>query len=94
VIVTAAKKEGNKLQGTRELEPGNWYFGFDCLTCNRPFAVFDDNAGSVHALEFFGGAAYRITCPHCQDDRMYFLDQIKQFRAVNRSSVEHDLQEK
>ena len=63
-----------------DVQPGNWYFGFDCLECPKRFAVFDDESDGNTPVQFTGGGHILVSCPHCSADRMYSVDQVVQFQ--------------
>ena len=58
---------------------GQWYYGLDCLVCDKRFAIFDDRSGGKTRVFFGGDRHIRVSCPHCSADRLYGTDQVKHF---------------
>ncbi len=63
-----------------EIVSGKWYFGTDCLECEKRFAILEDDSGGMTKINFVGEGHIRSACPHCGADRMYSTDQISQYQ--------------
>ena len=74
-------------QGTREAtakmsaetRSGNWYYGYDCIACDRRFAIFDDMTNGATGRKLLGEGHYSVTCPHCGANRMYSKARLVNF---------------
>ena len=64
-----------------EVVAGAWYFGFDCLACDRQFAVLEDLSDGQKRLHFGGDAYVQALCPYCAVDGLYSANQLQQFQA-------------
>jgi hypothetical protein len=64
-----------------EVVAGAWYFGFDCLACDRRFAVLEDLSDGRRRLHFGGDGYVQALCPHCSVDGLYSANQLQQFQA-------------
>ncbi|HEX2336994.1 MAG TPA: hypothetical protein VHI72_11000 [Hyphomicrobiaceae bacterium] len=64
-----------------EVVAGTWYFGFDCLACDRQFAVLEDQSNGRRRLHFGGDAHVQALCPYCGVDGLYSANQLQQFQA-------------
>jgi hypothetical protein len=64
------------------IELGQWYFGFDCLACDRRFAVFEDESAGKRQLSFAGDGYVQALCPHCSVDGLYTAIELRQFQAA------------
>lgn len=60
---------------------GHWYYGLDCPSCARRFAVLDNPAASQQRLCFAGVGQFRVACPWCGLDGAYLLDAMAPYRA-------------
>jgi hypothetical protein len=65
-----------------EVAAGQWYFGLDCLACDRRFAVLEDESGGRRQLTFRGDGYVQALCPHCCVDGLYTASQLQQFQMT------------
>ena len=65
-----------------EVEPGQWYFGFDCLACDARFAVFKDETAGRRQLSFAGEGYVQALCPHCSVDGLYTARELQHYQAT------------
>jgi hypothetical protein len=63
-----------------ETRSGNWYYGYDCIACDRRFAIFDDMTKGATGQKLLGEGHYSVTCPHCGANRMYSKARLVNFR--------------
>lgn len=65
----------------REVKSGSWYFGFDCSSCQRRFAVWDDPSAGAKPFTSKRPCVFRVACPQCKKERLYRTDQVQAFRT-------------
>ncbi len=63
-----------------ETKSGNWYYGYDCIACDRRFAIFDDMTKDAMEAKLPREGHYSVTCPHCGGNRMYSKARLIHFR--------------
>jgi len=63
-----------------ETRSGNWYYGYDCIACDRRFAIFDDMTEGATGPKPPEQGHYSVTCPHCGGNRMYLKARLRSYR--------------
>lgn len=66
----------------QSLTTGAWYYGWQCMSCRKDFAVFDDKTGGKSPVPIIGEqATAKVDCPLCGADNLQPIESMKHFRA-------------
>jgi hypothetical protein len=63
-----------------ETKSGDWYFGYDCIACDKRFAIFNDLTKGATGGKLPSEGHYSVTCLHCGENRMYPKGRLMKFR--------------
>jgi DNA-directed RNA polymerase subunit RPC12/RpoP len=63
-----------------ETKSANWYYGYDCIACDKRFAIFDDKTKGAPSRKLLGEGHLSVACPHCGGNRTYLQARLKNFR--------------